>query len=76
MIHAEGSFVCGCYTIRDLPQPVDVSGTYCGCCGGLFRHMFQTALGVKLRLIEIVETRISTRGKKINCEFLFKILED
>lgn len=73
--YQEGSIICGCYTIRNLPQPVNVSKTYCGCCGGLYRHMFQKALGVKLQLIEIVETKISSRGKKNKCEFLYEIID-
>lgn len=74
-VYQEGSIICGCYTIRNLPQPVNVSKTYCGCCGGLYRHMFQNALGVKLQLIEIVETKISSRGKKNKCEFVYKIID-
>lgn len=70
----EGCFICGCYTIRELPQPVNVSKTYCACCGGLYRHIFQNALGVRLRLIDIVSSIIDSRGKSNKCEFLFEII--
>jgi len=68
-----GISTCGCYTIRELPKPVDISKTYCACCGGLQRHIYQNALSVQLRLIEVVSSRISSGGKK-KCEFLFEII--
>ena len=64
---------CPCGAINKLPQPVNVSITYCGCCGGHVRNTFQNTLGVKLRLKEIVSSVISSGGKE-RCEFLFEIV--
>ena len=70
-----GNNRCGCYTIRELPAFDGISKTYCGCCAGLFRHMYQNALGVKLRLIEVVSSIINSNGNK-GCEFLFEIIDE
>jgi len=70
----EGNYKCGCHEIKKLPQqPTNISRTYCGCCGGLWRHLYQNALGVKLRLIEIVSSPLSSNGEK-PCEWLFDII--
>ena len=70
----EGGYKCGCHEIKKLPQqPTNISRTYCGCCGGLWRHLYQNALGVKLRLIEIVSSPLSSNGEK-PCEWLFEII--
>jgi hypothetical protein len=70
----DGVYTCGCHEIMKLPeQPTNVSVTYCGCCAGLWRHMYQNALGVKLQLIEVTSSALSTNGAK-RCEFLFEIL--
>ena len=65
---------CPCGLINKLPQPVDVTITYCGCCGGHVRHTLQYALGVRLRLKDIVSSAISSQGEK-RCEFLFEIVK-
>jgi len=71
-----GGYQCGCYAITKSPQrPPHISQTYCGCCGGLWRHVYQNALGVKLRLIEIVSSPHSSNGEK-HCEVLFEIIDD
>ena len=70
-----GSYKCGCHEIKKLPQqPTNISKIYCGCCGGLWRHVYQNALGVKLRLIEIVSSSLSSNGER-PCEWLFEIIE-
>ena len=72
----EGSYKCGCHKIKKLQQqPTNISRTYCGCCGGLWRHLYQNALSVKLRLIEIVSSPLSSNGEK-PCEWLFEIIDD
>ena len=68
----EGNYRCVCGFIKKLSQPVDVSKTFCGCCGGHVRSNYQRSLGVKLRLKEIVSSSSSSGGKK-RCEFLFEI---
>jgi len=68
---------CVCNVIKRLYKtrsgPVDVSATFCGCCAGHVRSSYQLALGVKLRLKEIVSSPISSGGQK-RCEFLFEIV--
>jgi hypothetical protein len=68
----EGDYKCVCGFIKKLSQPVTVSKTFCGCCGGHVRKNLQKSLGVKLSLNKIVSSAASSKGKK-NCEFLFKI---
>ena len=70
---------CVCHLIKRLYKerggPVNVSSTFCGCCAGHARNTFQYALGVKLRLKEIVSSPISSNGEK-RCEFLYEIMTD
>ena len=70
----DGRYHCVCSAIKNLPQPVNISHTYCGCCGGHIRHHYQNGLGVRLRLKEVVSSPISSGGEK-RCEFLFEILK-
>lgn len=67
-----GETTCSCHTIKKLKQPFSVSSTYCGCCAGHYKYHYQNALGVKLRLIEIVSSPLNTNGEK-PCEFTFEI---
>jgi len=70
------SYKCGCHAIKKLPQqPKNISRTYCGCCGGLWRHLYQNALGVKLWLKAIVSSSLSSNGEN-PCEFLFEIVKE
>ena len=69
----DGEYSCVCGIFAKLPQPAQVSPTFCGCCGGHARQNLQRALGVKLRLKEIVSSAASTGGEK-GCEFTFAIL--
>jgi hypothetical protein len=68
----EGDYKCVCGFMKKLSQPLDVSKTFCGCCGGHARKNLQKSLGVKLNLKKIVSSAINSKGKK-RCEFLFKI---
>jgi hypothetical protein len=68
----EGGYQCVCGYMKKLSQPVNVSKTFCGCCGGHVRKNLQRSLGVKLQLSKIVSSAISSKGKK-RCEFIFKI---
>jgi len=70
----DGDYNCVCAHIHDLPQPADVSPTFCGCCGGHSRKLLQRSLGVKLRLKEVVSSAASSKGKK-SCEFIFEIVK-
>jgi len=69
-----GNYKCVCAAIKKLPDPGNISRTYCGCCGGHVRHNLQNALNVGLRLKEVVSSPISSDGKE-RCEFLFEILK-
>jgi len=68
----EGDYKCVCGFMKKLSQPVNVSKTFCGCCGGHARKNLQRSLGVKLQLKKIVSSAISSKGKK-HCEFIFKM---
>ncbi len=70
-----GNTTCSCSTIKKLKQPFSVSPTYCGCCAGHFMHHYQTMLGVKLQLKEIVSSPLNTNGEK-PCSFTFEIAEE
>ena len=63
----------GCCVSGKPAAEMDVSPTFCGCCGGHARQNLQRALGVKLRLKKIVSSAASSKGKQ-GCEFLFEIL--
>ena len=69
----EGDYKCVCGFMKKLSQPVNVSKTFCGCCGGHARKNLQRSLGVKLQLKKIVSSAISSKGKK-RCEFLYSII--
>jgi len=69
-----GKTTCSCGAIKKLKQPFLVSPTYCGCCAGHFLHHYQNALGVKLRLKEIVSSPLNTNGDK-PCSFTYEILK-
>lgn len=71
----EGDYKCVCGFIKKLSQPIAVSKTFCGCCGGHARKNLQKSLGVKLRLSKIVSSAINSKGKK-RCEFLYKIVNN
>ncbi|MCL2489052.1 MAG: hypothetical protein FWE80_10250 [Oscillospiraceae bacterium] len=68
---------CVCRLIKclykDRGGPVNVSDTFCGCCAGHARNTHQYALGVRLRLKEIVSSPVSSNGKE-RCEFNFEII--
>ena len=69
-----GKYRCVCSTINELPEHTTVSLTYCGCCSGHVKYHSENFLGVKLRLLEIVSSPISSNGEKY-CEHLFEIID-
>ena len=69
----EGRYDCVCGQIMELPEHIEVSRTYCGCCAGHIRHHYQNSLGVTLRLKDIVSSPLDSDGKN-RCEILFEIL--
>ena len=68
-----GDYKCVCGYMKNKPQPMRISPTFCGCCGGHARQNLQRSLGVKLKLKEIVSSAASTGGEK-RCEFLYDII--
>ena len=75
----EGTYRCICRKIcrlqKEKQQKVDIPFSFCGCCGGHIRHHNENALGVKLRLKEIVSSPLISDGKQ-RCEFLFEIVQN
>jgi len=70
----KGDWYCPCTPIKKL-KPYDFPLTYCGCCGAHVRYSHEFALGVKLRLKEIVSSVANSDGEK-PCEFLFEIVDE
>jgi hypothetical protein len=70
----QGKTTCSCGTIARLQQPFTVSKTYCGCCAGHFRYHYQNALGVKLRLKEIVSSPLDSNDEN-PCSIRFEIVK-
>ena len=68
----DGDYQCVCGYIRKLSDPIAVSPTFCGCCGGHARKNLQRSLGVNLKLKKIVSSAVSSGGKE-RCAFLFEI---
>ena len=69
----KGNFHCPCGPIRKTPKPCNISLTYCGCCAGHMKYLYQYSLGVKLRLKEIVSSMANSDGEK-PCEFIYEII--
>ena len=69
-----GKTTCSCGQIKELKQPFSVTSAYCGCCAGHFLYHYQNALGIKLKLKEIVSSPLNTNGEK-PCEFSFEIID-
>lgn len=68
-----GKNTCSCASIKKLKQPFSISPTYCGCCAGHFKYHYENALGVKLKLKEIVSSPLNTNGGKPCC-FTIEVL--
>jgi hypothetical protein len=68
-----GNYICVCPITPELTEQKNIPITFCGCCGGHVRYTFQYALGVKLKLKEIVSSANSSNGKSI-CKFTFEII--
>lgn len=68
----KGDWYCPCMPIKKL-KPYDFPLTYCGCCGAHVQYTHEFALGVKLRLKEIISSKANSDGEK-PCEFLYDIV--
>ncbi|MDR1598326.1 MAG: hypothetical protein LBS11_00360 [Oscillospiraceae bacterium] len=74
----DGRLSCGCGCFKDMAKrgltpPGRVSRAYCGCCGGHIRYHYQTALGVGLRLKDVVSSPLDT-DRAEGCGLLFEVL--
>ena len=67
-----GDWSCPCHPIKTL-KPYDFPLTYCGCCGAHIMYTHEFALGVKLRLKEIISSKANSDGEK-PCEFIYEII--
>lgn len=73
-IGPEGGCPCACSIFSGAGgrQPEEpVSTTYCLCCGGHFRHLYQIALDLPLRTRAVLSTSLASRGQK-PCRFVFE----
>jgi len=68
----KGDWYCPCAPIKKL-KPYAFPLTYCGCCGAHARYTHEFALGVKLRLKEIVSSMANSDGERL-CEFIYEIV--
>ena len=67
---------CSCKMMRTVKatQTTPVSPTFCACCGGHVKALWETALGVRLRLKQVVSSALTSDFRK-RCEFLFDVIE-
>jgi hypothetical protein len=71
----QGSLQCSCWCFDGcLPEQGKMPLSYCLCCAGHFRFHYQTALGVQLRVKEIVSSVFGEEPQY--CSFLFEIVEE
>ncbi|HBL85415.1 MAG: hypothetical protein A2Y17_11950 [Clostridiales bacterium GWF2_38_85] len=68
-------YKCPCWCLKGKLPNEPMSLTYCACCAGHFRYHYQNALGVKLKIKEIVSSALNSVGEK-PCEFIYEIIED
>jgi hypothetical protein len=69
----KGDWSCPCHPIKKL-KPYNFPLIYCGCCGAHVKYTHEFALGVKLRLKEVVSSKANSDGEK-PCEFIFEIID-
>ena len=70
-----GKTTCSCNNIiRNVKDLSTITTTYCGCCAGNMLYHFQNALGVKLRLKDIVSSPLNTNGEKM-CKFMYEVID-
>ena len=72
-IGAEGGFQCPCPVFQGLETEQVPSITYCYCCAGHFRYLYQIALGRELRTRGVLSSALVSRGKE-PCRFVFEIV--
>jgi hypothetical protein len=66
---------CSCWRFNGcIPTKGKMHKNYCLCCAGHFRFHYQKALGVKLRVKEIVSSVFDETPQY--CSFLFEIIQE
>ena len=65
-----GKYICVCPIMSKMKETIPL--TFCGCCSGHVKYHAENILGVKLRLLEIVSSPLSSGGGNY-CEHLFAI---
>ena len=68
----KGYWSCPCHPIKTL-KPYDFPLIYCGCCAAHVKYTHEFALGVKLRLKEVISSKANSDGEK-PCEFVYEIV--
>lgn len=64
---------CSIFSGAGGKQPEEsVSPTYCLCCAGHFRYLYQIALGKKIKTKEVLSAALDSLSKK-PCRFLYQI---
>jgi hypothetical protein len=71
-VGTEGGFDCPCSVFRGWRYEEPVPFTYCLCCAGHFRYHYQIALGVKLRVKEVLSTALESKRRK-PCRFVYEV---
>ncbi len=71
-VGTEGGFDCPCPVFNGWKYAEPVPATYCLCCGGHFRYHYQIALGVKLRIKEVLSTALASQRRE-RCRFVYEV---
>lgn len=71
--YSNKNMTCPCwYLSNTTPTNGPMPLSYCKCCGGHFKFHYQKALGIKLRLKEVVSSILNSEGNK-PCVFIYEI---
>ncbi len=73
-IGERGGFQCPCPVFSGVEINEPVSITYCYCCAGHFRYLYQIALGKKLITKKVSSSALQS-GSTQPCRFVYTIIE-
>jgi hypothetical protein len=71
-VGTEGGHDCPCRHFRGWKYEEPVSVTWCLCCGGHFIHFYQVALGVRLRIKEVLSSALQSQRRE-PCRFVLEV---
>jgi hypothetical protein len=74
-VGTQGGFDCPCPVFHGWKYEEPVPATYCLCCGGHFQYHYQIALGVKLRLKEVLSTALESMRRE-RCRFVYEVVPE